>query len=194
MCVTTLKPCSLSILCCHVHRKRNWACISTKKFPFWFDYLCRMSSLAAMREALLISYSQHYWRGKLALLYDANQSKPIFPFSKFERFNIDDWDEEECWTELRCGKDDLELLLNNLQIPADIVCSQRTVCGGMEGMCILLKRLAYPCRYTEVVPRFGCNPTEICLIFNEVLDLIDNCHQHRLLNWHLNPFLQPIEL
>ena len=56
---------------------------------------------------------------EFALLYDANQSKPIFPYSKFERFNIDDWDEEECWTELRFDKDDHQLLLNNLQIPVE---------------------------------------------------------------------------
>ena len=36
-----------------------------------------------------------------------------------------------------------------LQIPDEIVCSQRFVCYGMEATCILLKRLAYPCRYTD---------------------------------------------
>ena len=35
-----------------------------------------------------------------------------------------------------------------LGIPEKITCVQRTVCGGMEGLCILLKRLAYPCSYT----------------------------------------------
>lgn len=64
----------------------------------------------------------------------------------------------------------------------------------MEGLCILLKRLAYPCRYTDMVPRFGRNPTELCLIFNEVLDLVYANHSHRLQNWDLNPFLQPDQL
>ena len=31
-----------------------------------------------------------------------------------------------------------------------VVCSQRTSCGGLEGLCILLKRLAHPCRYTDI--------------------------------------------
>ena len=82
------------------------------------------------------------------------------------------------------------MLRENLQIPDEIVCCQRSVCKGMEGMCILLKRLAYPCRYTDMVPRFGRNPTELCLIFNEVLDLIYTNHCHRL----KNPFLQPGQL
>ena len=67
---------------------------------------------------------------------------------------IDAWDESECRTELSIGKQDLDLLRRNLQIPDEIVCSQRSVCDGMEAMCILLKRLAYPCRYTDMMPRF----------------------------------------
>ena len=105
-------------------------------------------------------------------LYDANWPRLTFPYYKFERFDIDAWDESECWTELRFGRQDLDLLRENLQIPDEIVCCQRSVCEGMEGMCILLKRLAYPCRYTDMVSRFGRNPTELCLIFIEVLDLI----------------------
>ena len=86
------------------------------------------------------------------------------------------------------------MLCEKLQIPDKTVCSQRSVCEGMEGMCILLKRLAYPCRYTDMVPRFGRNPTELCLIFNEMLDLIYTTHSHRLKNWDRNPFLQPYQL
>ena len=110
---------------------------------------------------------------------------------EYERFNVDNWEDEECWTELRFGKKDLESLRNNLQIPDEIVCSQRTVCDAMEGMCIPLKRLAYPCRYTNMVPRFGRKLTELCLIFNSVLDFIYLRHRHRLQNWGMNLFLQP---
>ena len=140
-------------------------------------------SLATVRDALLISRYQNIIDDvEFALLYDESSSRPTFPYSKFERFDIDGWDESECRTELRFGKQDLDLLRRNLQIPDEIVCSQRSVCGGMEAMCILLKRLAYPCRYTDMVPRFGRNPTELCLIFNEVLDFIYTSHRHRLQN------------
>ena len=56
---------------------------------------------------------------------------------------------------------------------------------------MLLKR---PCRYTDMVPRLGTNPTELCLIFNEILDLIYTNHCHRLRYWDRNPFLQPDQL
>ena len=45
-------------------------------------------------------------------------------------------------------------------------------------------------RFTDMVPLFGHNPTEICLIFNEVLDFISQHHYHRLQSWDSN-FLQP---
>lgn len=35
------------------------------------------------------------------------------------------------------------------------------------------------------------NPTELCLIFNSVLDFIYQRYRHRLRNWRMNPFLQP---
>ena len=38
--------------------------------------------------------------------------------------------------------------------------------------------------------RFGRNPSEICLIFNEVLDLVYDAHHHRLASWD-QPFLSP---
>ena len=131
-----------------------------------------MASLATVCDALLISRYQNIIDVEFTLLYDESSSRLTFPYSKFERFDIDAWDESECRTELRFGKQDLDLLRRNLQIPDEIVCSQRSVCDGKKAMCILLKRLAYPCRYTDMVPRCGRNPTELCLIFNEVVDFI----------------------
>ena len=117
---------------------------------------------------------------EFVLLYDAYSSKPIFPYWKFPRLSVDEWSDVECKTELRFAKKHLPELCECLGIPEKITCVQRTVCGGMEGLCILLKRLAYPCRYTDMVPRFGRNPTELCLIFNTMIDFIYGNHKHRL--------------
>ena len=90
-----------------------------------------MASLATVRDALLISRYQNIIDDvEFTLLYDESSSRLTFPYSKFERFDIDAWDESECRTELRCGKQDLagDLLRRNLQIPDEIVCSQRN--GG----------------------------------------------------------------
>lgn len=45
----------------------------------------------------------------------------------------------------------------------------------IEGLCILLKRLAFLCRYADIVLRFGRNPIELSLIFNhQPMDLLAN--------------------
>ena len=47
------------------------------------------------------------------------------------------------------------LLINHmkevLQIPDTITYSQRSVCDGLEGLCMLLKRLSYPCRNGDMI-------------------------------------------
>ena len=100
----------------------------------------KMSSLDTVRDALLIArYEKIIDDVDFALLYEANLSRPAYPYNKFDSFDIDAWDDSECRTDLRFGKQDLDLLRTYLQIPDEIVCSQRSVCEGMEGLCILLK-------------------------------------------------------
>ena len=65
-------------------------------------------------------------------------------FSLLEiRQNVDDFDDTECIAKLRSGKADVFLLLEVLRSPDKFVCSQRTVCSKLEGLCILLKRLLF---------------------------------------------------
>ena len=92
-------------------------------------------------------------------------SREIFPYWKYDKFDLDGWDDAECKVELRFDKSDLAVLLRTLRFRDRFVCSQRTVCSGMEGLCILLKILSFPCRYSDMALRFGRNPTELCLIF-----------------------------
>ena len=148
------------------------------------------SGLSAVREALIIANAEEIIDDEdFVYLYDAFSSRPVYPYWKFEKFDENVWSDTECKTELRFAKDDLDLLFECLEIPQKITCQQRTICNGKEGLYILLKRLAYPCRYTDMVPRFGRNPTELCLIFNEVLDHVYATHHHRLQSWN-QPFLQ----
>lgn len=130
---------------------------------------------------------------EFVLLYDAFSSKASFPYWKFPKFDADAWSDVECNTELRFAKRDLDGLLECLGIPEKIICEQRTVCGGKEALCVLLKRLSYPCRYADMVPRFGRNPTELSLIFNRIVDFIYKHHHHRLQSWD-QFLLQPDQL
>ena len=147
--------------------------------------------LQTVRDALVLAREGQYISdAEFILLYDYNWSKPLFLYWKFDQFNIDSWDDEECRTELRFAKEDLPVLNTVLRVPDKISCQQGTTCSGDEALCILLKRFAYPCRYSDMVNRFGRNLTELCLIFNEVIDFLYEQHHHRLQSWN-QPFLSP---
>lgn len=68
------------------------------------------------------------------------------------------------------------------------------VCTGIEGLCLLLKRLAYPCRYSDLIHRFGRPVPELCMITNTVLDWVYDNHAYRLISWDNQPYLSPASL
>ena len=148
-------------------------------------------SLKSVRDLLVASYAQDLIDDvEFLLLYNENMSREIYPYWNFERFDLDLWDDGRCNTDFRFRKDHVFRLFDALNIPDRITTSQGTVCEGIEGLCILLKRLAFPCRYTDMVPIFGRNSSELCLIFNAVLDNIYSFHGHRLTTWN-QTVLQP---
>ena len=69
---------------------------------------------------------------------------------------------------LRFQKRDMERLRDALQLPVHYICSQGTTATGMEALMILLRRLAYPNRWSDLVPVFGRMVSELSLIFNKV--------------------------
>jgi len=46
------------------------------------------------------------------------------------------------------------------------------VVDNVEGLCIALKRFAYPCRYVDLIPRFGRPISQLCMVSNLVVDHI----------------------
>ena len=151
--------------------------------------------LQEIRNALIYAYAFDLLDDEeFVVLYEENYSRELYPYWNFEMFEIENWTDAQCRTELRFARKDLLELQNVLRIPDKfIVSSQRTKCTGLEAMCILLKRLAYPCRYTDMVSTFGRSKHELCLIFNGIQDLVYDEHKHRLQSWN-QPFLNQASL
>ena len=81
-----------------------------------------------------------------------NTSKnPDFPYWQYDPFNLHDLCDDECKAEFRFLKDDIHLL----QVPDEVVCYNRLIVDGIEALCVLLKRFAYPIRYSDMCPRFA---------------------------------------
>lgn len=136
---------------------------------------------------LMISF-QNNWITEdefVLLVYQANCSKNlIFPHADYDRFNLQDMDETECLREFRVRKLDVPRLADALGLPETLSCPQRTKTGRIEGLCILLKRLAYPGRYSDLIHRFGRAVPVLCMIYNTVEDWIYQHHHDKITQWN----------
>ncbi len=137
-----------------------------------------------VRNALFIAHSQGVLTDAelLLLLEDYSSKNPLFSYEKYPRFSIDRIEEPECKTEFRIEKKDLTLprLADALQLPETFRCHQRTTADKLEGLCVLLRRMSFPCRYSDMkVPRFDRPVPELSMIANTVMDYI-----HKLSQWN----------
>ena len=102
-------------------------------------------------------------------------------------------DPAECCTECRVEKWHIPMLADRLQIQPTFQCPQRSVCDGIEGLCMLLKRLAYPCRYSDMVHRFARLVPVLGMVTNTVLEYICDRHGQGLAQWN-NQVMDPNRL
>ena len=107
---------------------------------------------------------------------------------------MQDQSETDWKANFRLEKHHVGRLVDALQIPAIFKCDQGTICEGLEGLCVLLKRFAFPCRLSHMIPIFG-RPVrpELCMINNTVIDSVYNHHRHRIMDWNRN-FSSPMQL
>lgn len=92
--------------------------------------------------------------------------------------------------EFRFGPSEIDFLSQALRIPDTLSCPNGTVASGEEGLLMLLKRFAYPCRLSDMVPRFGRSVPELSLILAEVTDHVVTSQGHLLQDLN-QPWLQP---
>ena len=85
-------------------------------------------------------------------MYDVSKSKnPEYLYWNYERFTLQDKSEAECKTDFLFEKYDIPLLVDVLGLSDEIKCKQGKICNSTEGLWIVLKRLAYPCRYSDLI-------------------------------------------
>lgn len=80
-----------------------------------------------------------------------------------------------------------------MTILANALCTQKGQFVVDWKVCILLKRLAYPCRYFDLIYTFARPVPELCLITNTLLDGMYNEHGFWLSSWN-QPFFPPATL
>ena len=140
------------------------------------------------RDALVLCHDNRVIDDEeFCLLYDANRSKnPEFPYEEYGKFDLEDMDDAECKAEFRFHKEDTPVLAEVLGLPETFTCSQGSVTNGIEGLCVMLKRFSYPCRYSGLIPRFGHRVPVMSMICNTVVDFVYNLHGHRITEYNHN--------
>ena len=86
------------------------------------------------------------------------------------RLDIASLDDETCIRRFRLTGQQLKDVYFALQVPHNYrspVC--RTKWSGMEGLLILLRRLCYPSRLSDLCEEFGRSKPVLPLIFNTIL-------------------------
>ena len=110
---------------------------------------------------------------EFVLLYDLNTSKnPDLPYWNYEPFELDSMEDEECKTEFRFHKNDVYNLVEILDLLDQITCYNGLVFDPTEALCIFLKHFSYPCRYSDLIPRFGRPAPSLSIISNYILNFI----------------------
>ena len=108
------------------------------------------------REVLLLTFDQQLLDDEeFVLLYDLNTSKnPDYPHWNYDRFDLDNWTYDVCKTDLRFYKSDLYRLANVLNVPEQIKGPNILAFDGIETFFVFLKCFSYPCRHSNLLPRF----------------------------------------
>ena len=154
-----------------------------------------MASFCDTREALLLAYHQDLTNDEeLFLLCNLNTSTNFdYCYWNYNRFDLDDWSDEECRSDLRFYKADVYWLFEVLDIPEVLITYNQSKFDGMEGSYIFLKRFSYPCRFCDLVSQFGQSVPELSMMSNAISDHVYNNFNH-LLHEFDQPWHRPVSL
>ena len=117
------------------------------------------------------------------MLYDLNTSKnQDFHYWEYDSFDLDAISEDDAYAEFRFLKNDIKRLGRALRLPNEIICSfcNDLRIGSVEALSILLKRLAYPNRYSDMISRFEEPVPHLSMVVNQMMDKIDSEYGHLL--------------
>ena len=99
----------------------------------------------------------------------------------------------ECNAEFRFYKHDIYKLADALQLPDEFVTYNGLIVESIPALCICLKRVSYPCCYSDMVFHFARPVPEICIITYHMIDWIYNRWHHLLTTYNHN-LLSPANL
>lgn len=115
-------------------------------------------------------------------------------------FDLSTLSGEECKALFRFEKEHIPLLRTELGLPNRLKGENGCVFSGDEGLCVVLRRLAYPNRLSDLSHLFDRSSVELSLVFNKTLnfiheekcDLLKTLNQRWLSHANLDTFAQSV--
>ena len=126
-----------------------------------------MSNFCETRETLLHAHFNNVTDDEeFVFLFYLNSSKiPDIKYWKYHTFDVNSYC-DDLVSQFRFIKRDTPRLRDVLDLPNEIMCHfyNDLVVNSPEALCIVLSRLAYPCRYVDMVPLFGRSVPQLIMI------------------------------
>jgi hypothetical protein len=102
--------------------------------------------------------------------------RPLVPEG---RFCLAELSNADCTLKFRFDSSGLMELCALLGVPNVVVTATGDRCLGIDALCVLLNRMAYPRRYYDMMESFGRSRESMCRIFGYLVDLLyDQWHGH----------------
>ncbi|XP_023221108.1 protein ALP1-like [Centruroides sculpturatus] len=98
------------------------------------------------------------------------------------RINLNQMTDSDCLFHFRFSRDDLFHLHSALRLPSVIICENGSRSFGIDALCILLRRLAYPNRLDDISVLLGRSKDELSRFVHETVNIIYNSRSKLLLN------------
>ncbi|KAG8176623.1 hypothetical protein JTE90_028605 [Oedothorax gibbosus] len=100
--------------------------------------------------------------------------------SKYSRINLNTFTDVEFQQKFRFRRENFEELCHGLGIPGKIQLRNRYSTTGIEGLAILLRRMAYPNRWCDLESLFGLSSSYLSAISSHVMQIIIEKKGHLL--------------
>ena len=96
--------------------------------------------------------------------------------------NLDNYTDEECFTLFRFNQEEIRRLLNVFKIPETSTTRNGTTMTGLQDFVLVLCRLNYRNRYSDIAAMFGREIPELSMVFNTVINYLFAQYGHLLLD------------
>ncbi|GJJ68191.1 nuclease HARBI1 [Entomortierella parvispora] len=113
------------------------------------------------------------------ILQRRNRNPPV----PFAIFNLNQYDNITSERLFRFRTDEILDIVEALRVPNVLVLDNGSKFSSLEGVCIVLRRLAFPCRLVDLMPMFGRSEGMLSRIFNKTITWIYNRWARQLFTW-----------